>query len=136
MGSTREREMATLFDDHGFAVMRAASSGSGTTREMPDVLASNGQRVVIIEEKYVTANTRCYVGAEEVNALQRFGEKFGADEYLAVRYSTDLDVVSTADWFVVEPSDVPRTGSGRYKLHYDIVKDERIFADYLAEWSG
>lgn len=136
MGSAKEREMVTLFDDHGFAVMRAGGSGSGTEREMPDVLASNGNTVVVVEEKYRTTETRCYIGEDEVEKLLTFADKFGADAYLAARFSTNLTGVSTADWFFAEPSDVRRTAGGNYVMHHDEVVGERIFADLLAEWSG
>lgn len=134
MGTTRERELVNLFEDNGFIAMRAAASGSATSSPLPDVLASNARRCVAIEEKYRTTSTNCYIDGDEVEKLREFADGFGADPYLAVRYSTRLEGVSIADWFVVEPSDARRTEGGNYVLHHDEVKDARIFADLLAEW--
>jgi len=45
-GDRRERELVNRLDDAGFAVMRAPASGGATQRELPDVLAGNGEAFV------------------------------------------------------------------------------------------
>ena len=50
-GDRRERELVNDLDGAGFAVMRAPASGSATERELPDVLAGDGETFYAIEAK-------------------------------------------------------------------------------------
>ena len=50
-GDRRERELVNALDERGFAVMRAPASGSATDRDLPDVLAGDGETFYAIEAK-------------------------------------------------------------------------------------
>lgn len=127
MGDSREREMVNACLDRMHGAIRIPSSGSSTDADLPDVLASIDGALFAIEEKYRTANKRCYVGAEEAEALRRFASRWHAVPVLAVRYSTRLDGVDTADWFVCHV-DVPETtDSGSLKLHHSTAKEWPTF---------
>jgi Holliday junction resolvase len=113
-GDRRERELVNELDEAGFAVMRAPASGSATSRELPDVLAGNGQVFYAIEAKS-SAGDPIYLDNEEVYALVHvFARNFGATPRIAVRFDRE-------DWYFFHPDDVHQTDGGNYR-----VKAERI----------
>ena len=83
-GSRAERELFHKLWDHGFFVLRAAGSGS-TSRPAPDLLASNGRRVLAIECKSIKG-TRKYFDEEEIQQLMTFAMGFGAEPWIAMRF--------------------------------------------------
>lgn len=76
-GERRQRELVNRLNDTGFAVLRAPASGSATDRNLPDVLAGNGESVYAIEAKSSNGNPN-YLDGSEVDALEFFAENFGA----------------------------------------------------------
>ena len=124
-GDRRERELVNLLDEAGFAVMRAPASGSATARELPDVLAGDGEVFYAIEAKS-SAGDPIYLTGEEVEALVYFARNFGAKPRVAVRFDRE-------DWYFFHPSDLHVTDGGNYR-----VKKERALADGddLASLSG
>ncbi|WP_129114258.1 Holliday junction resolvase Hjc [Halegenticoccus tardaugens] len=115
-GDRRERELVNLLDEAGFAVMRAPASGSATTRELPDVLAGDGEVFYAIEAKSSAGNP-IYLTGEEIEALVYFSENFGAKPKVAVRFDRE-------DWYFFHPADLYRTDGGNYR-----VKKEAALAD-------
>jgi len=79
-GDRRERELVNALDGAGFAVMRAPASGAATERELPDVLAGDGETFYAIEAKS-SAGDPIYLTGEEVEALLFFAKlrREGAD---------------------------------------------------------
>ena len=98
-GDRRERELVNRLDDTGFAVMRAPASGGATQRELPDVLAGNGNVFYAIEAKS-SAGDPIYLTGEEVEALVYFSQNFGAKPKIGVRFDRE-------DWYFFHPADVP-----------------------------
>jgi len=115
-GDRRERELVNRLDEAGFAVMRAPSSGSATERELPDVLAGNGDVFYAIEAK-ASAGNPIYLTGEEVTALVYFARNFGAKPRIAVRFDRE-------DWYFFHPGDLYTTDGGNYR-----VKKETALAD-------
>ncbi len=107
-GDRRERELVNLLDDAGFAVMRAPASGSATTRELPDVLAGDGEEFYAIEAKSSAGNP-IYLDGEEVYALVYFSRNFGAKPRVGVRFDRE-------DWFFFHPDDLHQTDGGNYRV--------------------
>jgi Holliday junction resolvase len=124
-GDRRERELVNLLDEAGFAVMRAPASGSATERDLPDVLAGNGERFFAIEAKS-SAGRPIYLDGEEVESLLFFSRNFGAKARVAVRFDRE-------DWYFFHPGDLHTTEGGNYR-----VKRETALADGtdLAELTG
>jgi len=124
-GDRLERELVTKLDDAGFAVMRAPASGAATERELPDVLAGNGDIFLAIEAK-ARAEDHIYLSGEEVEALVYFSRNFGAKPRVGVRYDRE-------DWVFFHPADLHVTDGGNYR-----VTKERALADGtdLAELTG
>ncbi|WP_331235633.1 Holliday junction resolvase Hjc [Natronorarus salvus] len=107
-GDRRERELVNLLDEAGFAVMRAPASGSATTRELPDVLAGNGETFYAIEAK-ASAGNPIYLTGVEVEALVYFARNFGAKARIAVRFDRE-------DWYFFHPGDLYITDGGNYRV--------------------
>ena len=115
-GDRRERELVTALDEAGFAVMRAPASGSATARELPDVLAGNGEDFYAIEVKSSSGNP-IYLSGEEVEALVYFARNFGAKPRVGVRFDRE-------DWYFFHPGDLYETDGGNYR-----VKSETAIAE-------
>lgn len=115
-GDRRERELVNRLDESGFAVMRAPASGSATDRELPDVLAGDGDRFYAIEAKSSSGDP-IYLSGEEVEALIYFAQNFGAKSRIAVRFDRE-------DWYFFHPGDLYVTDGGNYR-----VKKETALAD-------
>ncbi|MEF8802200.1 MAG: Holliday junction resolvase Hjc [Halolamina sp.] len=115
-GDRRERELVNRLDDAGFAVMRAPASGAATERELPDVLAGNGEEFYAIEAKSSQGDP-IYLTGEEVAALVYFSQNFGAKPRIGVRFDRE-------DWYFFHPGDCYTTDGGNYR-----VKKETAIAD-------
>ncbi|ELZ30991.1 holliday junction resolvase [Halogeometricum pallidum JCM 14848] len=107
-GDRRERELVNRLDEAGFAVMRAPASGSATERELPDVLAGNGETFYAIEAK-ASSGRPIYLQGEEVEALIYFSQNFGAKARVAVRFDRE-------DWYFFHPGDLYTTDGGNYRV--------------------
>ena len=124
-GDRRERELVNLLNERGFAVMRAPSSGSATERDLPDVLAGDGETFYAIEAKS-SSGRPVYLDGEEVEALVYFARNFGAKPRVGVRFDRE-------DWYFFHPGDLHVTDGGNYR-----VKKEKALAEGtdLAELTG
>jgi Holliday junction resolvase len=107
-GDRRERELVNRLDEAGFAVMRAPASGSATDRELPDVLAGNGETFYAIEAKS-SSGRPIYLSGEEVEALIYFARNFGAKARIAVRFDREA-------WYFFHPGDLHTTDGGNYRV--------------------
>ncbi|MFC7044232.1 Holliday junction resolvase Hjc [Halobacteriaceae archaeon GCM10025711] len=117
-GDRRERELVNMLDEAGFAVMRAPASGSATARELPDVLAGNGDVFYAIEAKSSSGNP-IYLTGEEVEALIYFSRNFGAKARIAVRFDRE-------DWYFFHPGDLYVTDGGNYRVKKETALAEGV----------
>ncbi|WP_299262859.1 Holliday junction resolvase Hjc [Halorientalis sp.] len=115
-GDRRERELVNALDEAGFAVMRAPASGSATERELPDVLAGDGEQFHAIEAKSSSGDP-IYLDGAEIEALLYFAQNFGAKPRVGVRFDRE-------DWYFFHPGDLYTTDGGNYR-----VKKETALAD-------
>ncbi|RQG95099.1 Holliday junction resolvase Hjc [Natrarchaeobius chitinivorans] len=107
-GDRRERELVNELDEAGFAVMRAPASGSATERELPDVLAGDGEIFYAIEAKSSSGDP-IYLSGEEVEALIYFAQNFGAKPRIGVRFDRE-------EWYFFHPADLHVTDGGNYRV--------------------
>lgn len=118
-GDRAERELVNALDDLGFAVMRAPSSGSATERELPDVLAGNGETFYAIEAK-ASSGQPIYLGGgepdEEVESLIHFAENFGAKPRIGARFNYE-------DWAFFHPDELHHTPSGNVRVKTEDLPD-------------
>ena len=125
-GDRRERELVNLLDEAGFAVMRAPASGSATERELPDVLAGDGDVFYAIEAKSSAGNP-IYLTGEEVEALVYFSRNFGAKPRVGVRFDRE-------DWYFFHPGDLYRTDGGNYRVKRETaIADGTDFPEFVGE---
>ncbi len=121
-GNRRERELVNAFDERGFAVMRAPASGAATERELPDVLAGDGNVFYAVEAKS-SAGDPIYLTGEEVEALVYFSQNFGAKPKIGVRFDRE-------DWYFFHPADVYQTDGGNYRVKKETaIEDGETFDD-------
>lgn len=124
-GDRRERELVNALDERDFAVMRAPASGSSTDRELPDVLAGNGELFYAIEAKS-SSGRPIYLTGEEVEALVYFSRNFGAKPRVAARFDRE-------EWYFFHPGDLHTTDGGNYRVKREMALAE---GEDLAELAG
>lgn len=84
-GIDAERELIHLLWSNGWAAHRIAGSGS-SKYPSPDIIAGNGARVLAIECKACKGIYQ-YFSKNEINELEIFSKKFGADAYVGVKFN-------------------------------------------------
>lgn len=88
-GISYERELIHMFWKTGeWAAMRVAGSGS-IKYPSADILAGNALRKLAIECKSSKSES-VYIPKEEVDQLQQFATKFGAEPWIAVRFHNTM----------------------------------------------
>lgn len=124
-GSDYERELVRRLSNAGWAAMRCPTSGGGTDRDLPDVLALHETTIEGVDwptEKYCRAlavelksgkDTTLYADTEEVEALRRFALRAGATPLLGCRSTQQTTPAAT---YLLHPSDARMTDSGTYGL--------------------
>lgn len=124
-GDRRERELVNELDDRGWAVMRAPASGSATERELPDVLAGNGEYMYAFEAKASNGDPIYLEGGTddaEVESLMYFADNFGAYPRIAARFDYE-------DWRFFNPLQLHETPSGNRRVKIDDLPDGQTFED-------
>lgn len=125
-GDRRERELVNKLDDNGFAVMRAPASGSATERELPDVLAGNGETFYAIEAKSSSGDP-IYIDGEGIEALIFFAKNFGAKPRVGVRFDRE-------DWYFFDVDDLYQTDGGNYRVKKETALSEGIdFNEFVGD---
>lgn len=118
-GDRAERGLVNYLDENGWAVIRVPSSGSGTDRELPDLLAANGEKVVAIELKR-TSDSTAYYDEAKVDGLCRFADLFNAAPMLGAQFDCEHgDPAYGEAWPAVYLADVWRTettDAGTHKM--------------------
>jgi Holliday junction resolvase len=125
-GDRRERELVNELDDAGFAVMRAPASGSATARELPDVIAGDGEELFAIEAKSSSGDP-IYLDGEEIEALVYFSRNFGARPRVGARFDRE-------DWYFFHPHDLHTTDGGNYRVKQSTaLEDGTDFAEFVGK---
>ena len=99
-GSKAERELIHMFWGSGWAAARMAGSGS-TGFPSPDILAGNNLRKIAIECKSVGSSSK-YFTKEEIDQLVKFSRNFGAEPWVAVKFSR-------REWYFIPIEDLKKT---------------------------
>jgi Holliday junction resolvase len=127
-GERRERELVNRLDEAGFAVMRAPASGSATERDLPDVLAGNGDSFYAVEAKSSSGDP-IYLDGAEVASLLYFSQNFGARARIGVRFDRE-------DWYFFHPDDLYTTDGGNYRVKRETALAEGTDFEELAGGSA
>jgi len=123
-GDRHERNLVDALETDAFRCMRGPSSGSSTTRELPDVLAGSGTKDLLLAiEAKSSSGDPIYIEAEKVASLVEFAHGAGAIALLAARFnagSSPDDPLHDTDeidkWRFHRPDDLYRTDSGNYRI--------------------
>lgn len=81
-GAKAERELIEFLTSLGFTCIRSAGSGKLST---PDVIASNGNRIIAFECKAPGKNF-IYISKKQIESLKEFGRKFGCETFIAIKF--------------------------------------------------
>ncbi|HII16670.1 TPA: Holliday junction resolvase [Candidatus Woesearchaeota archaeon] len=100
-GINAERELIHLLWAKGFAALRVAGSGS-MRYPSPDIIAGKLDRKIAIECKTSIAD-RKYIPWENIGQLIRYAAIFGAEPWLAVRFSK-------TPWLFLSLDDITQVG--------------------------
>jgi Holliday junction resolvase len=93
-GARIERQLVNTYTSLGWGALRTPSSGSATSRDLPDVITGRphpdatdvaNSEAYAIEVK-ATSGTTAYTGRDELDALKRFASMFGAQPLLAAYF--------------------------------------------------
>ena len=115
VGTLAENELLEQFWENSWVCVRVAGSGS-TRHPAPDVLASRGDRKIVMEVKMVSASKK-YFTQKEITELDFFAGQFGAEGWVGVKFSED-------QWYFCPLSELSLTKSGNYVC--DIVDMKRV----------
>ncbi|MBD3263366.1 Holliday junction resolvase [Candidatus Woesearchaeota archaeon] len=116
-GSNAERELVSMFAGIGWGAIRVAGSGSSKFPS-PDVLVSNGNKVLAIECKS-TKKKYQYFNPLQIRQLHEFASLFNAEPWLAIKFSTD--------WKFFKPNDLSKKKKSFGVTHNH--RDAKFFAD-------
>ena len=108
--------------DQGFGVIRSAGSGS-TTKPAPDLLTSNGKKVMAIECKAIKGKKK-YFDVAEIFQLNLFAKTFGAEPWLGVRFDN-------IGWFFIESKHLIRSKGDSLLVSLDHMRKKGILFEEL-----
>ncbi|MBN1923495.1 MAG: hypothetical protein JW791_01910 [Nanoarchaeota archaeon] len=83
-GASYERELLALLKKKGYAAVRVAGSGRARM-EQPDLIASNGVKLLGFECKYSASDYKT-IHKDEVNSFVKFCREFHCTPVLAFRF--------------------------------------------------
>jgi len=83
-GINAERDLIHKFWSENIPAVRIAGSGS-SKYPSPDILAGTRERKFAIEAK-ITKEGKKYLTKDEVKALKKFADLFGAEPWIAVKF--------------------------------------------------
>lgn len=121
-GSNAERDLVKSFWAQGWAAIRSAGSGS-SHYPSPDLLVGKEGRRLAIECK-ITADDKKYLTAQEIEHLRYFSQLFGAECWVAIKFSG-------IDWHFILPEDMHQTPKS-YSITKEIIQEKGIsFEEFL-----
>ena len=100
-GSAAERELLDILWENGFAVIRAAGSGS-TSHDACDLIAGKNGKSLAVEVK-ACINSIQYISKEQMHELLTFSTAFGATPYVAVKWTRK-------GWSIIEATKLQTQG--------------------------
>lgn len=117
-GTNAERELVHQFWKTGtWAAFRCAGSGS-MPYPLPDIIAGNSIRKLAIECK-ATADSKQYLTKEQVDDLQIFCRKFGAEAWIGVRFDNDK-------WYFFNIEDMKISRGNNYLIDFKTAKSKGL----------
>ena len=136
-GTTAENELVHQFWDNKWVCIRVAgsgstqypapdilASGSGSTQyPAPDILASRGDKKIVMEVKVVN-DVKKYFTGQEIRDLNYFGEKFGAESWVGVKFQQN-------QWYFCPTTELEETKAENYKIDLITMKRQGFKFDEM-----
>ncbi len=113
-GTVAENELIHMFWENNWVCVRVAGSGS-TKYPSPDLLASNGFKRIVMEVKVINS-TKKYFSSKEIEDLNFFAEKFGAESWVGIKFQEN-------QWFFLPTNELEKTKSENFAI--DIISMKR-----------
>lgn len=123
-GTAAENELIHQFWDNEWVCVRVAGSGS-TRFPSPDILASRGDKRIVMEVKVVN-DVKKYFTGQEIRDLGYFGQKFGAEAWVGVKFSEN-------QWFFMPTIELEMTKSENYVVSLIDMKRKGFNFDEMIE---
>jgi len=123
-GDRLERELVNMFDDEGFASIRIPASGGATKRELPDILAGDGNNTYAIEAKG-RKDGPIYLDWKEIMDLLVFSNRMGVKARIGARYNRE-------DWRFYHPAELYITDSCSRRVDYESDVEHETFEDLIS----
>lgn len=107
-GTAGENELIHLFwSVENWVCVRVAGSGSNKYPS-PDILASNGDRKLVIEVKVINSIKK-YFSKKQILDLELFGTKFGAEPWVGIKFEHN-------EWYFLPISELNLTKNQNYNI--------------------
>jgi len=107
-GTVAENELIHKFWKTGdWVCVRVAGSGS-TQFPSPDILASRGDKKIVMEVKNINATKKYFTG-QEIRDLEYFATKFGAESWVGIKFKEQ-------QWFFIPTNELELTKSENYVI--------------------
>ena len=103
-GTAAENELVHKFWENNWVCVRVAGSGS-TQFPAPDLLASRGDRRIMMEVKIVNSHKK-YFSEQEIKDLEYFSERFGAESWVGICFEG-------RQWFFLPTAELQKTSAGQ-----------------------
>ena len=116
-GIAYERELFHMFWDNGFAVVRAAGSGS-TPMPSPDLIAGNPKKLLAIECKSLKSKSK-HFNNEEISQLKQFSSLINATPIIAMRFSNE-------DWYFLDANKLEKNKGGNYTISLNLCQKRGV----------
>lgn len=123
-GTSAENELLHNFWENSWVCIRVAGSGS-TRYPAPDILASRGDRKIVMEVKVVNG-VKKYFTNQEILDLQFFASKFGAEAWVGVKFSEN-------QWYFIPTSELDQTKSENYVIDLITMKRKGFNFDEMIQ---
>ena len=143
-GSAAERELSNILEDqYDYAALRCPSSGRGTTRNRPDLIAVKGT-VLDVHGDGLREVSECYVieakarpdgtatfDREKIMDLQEYASRAGAIALVAVK--PDRRLSEHDQWYLCEVTSLHETPEGNYSIrkqdHAECLSISEVFGE-------
>ena len=112
-GTVAENYLVRKFWEKDWVCVRVAGSGS-TKFPAPDILASRGDRKIVMEVKLVNSYKK-YFSKSEIDDLNFFAEKFGAESWVGICFKEN-------QWFFIPTEELRLTKGENYVIDVLVMK--------------
>jgi len=119
-GTRWERQLFNLLWEHFGPCLRSAGSGC-TPKPSPDLLASNGKRILVIECKNNKKEV-IYLTQKEIFELNLFAKNFNAEPWLAIKFDNK-------GWYFIRSDKISKSKGESFRVSLDDLKKEGLVFD-------